>query len=106
MPGPTEIFPSADSAVDPSGSGIALTTLYPTEFLNSINIGGFPLHHLALKVGCPIMLLRNLDPTTGMCNGTRLIVSVTFGVAIFGLRYIPSNILLYRGNQARFQELP
>lgn len=75
MPGPTEIFPSADSAVDPSGSGIASTTLYPTEFLNSINIGGFPLHRLALKVGCPIMLLRNLDPTTGMCNGTRLIVS-------------------------------
>ena len=40
MPGPTEIFPSADSAVDPSSSGIASTTLYPTEFLNSINIGG------------------------------------------------------------------
>ncbi len=44
MPGPTEIFPSADSAVDPSGSGIASITLYPTEFLNSINIGGFLLH--------------------------------------------------------------
>src|SRR6266545_6247122 len=75
MSGPTEIFPSADSAVDPSGSGIASTTLYSTEFLNRINIGGFPLHHLALKVGCPIMLLHNLDPTTRMCNGTRLIVS-------------------------------
>ena len=71
----SEIFPSADSAVNPSGSGIASTTLYPTESLNSINISGFLLHRPVLKVGCPIILLCNLDPTIGMCNGTWLIVS-------------------------------
>ncbi|ONM53414.1 hypothetical protein ZEAMMB73_Zm00001d019617 [Zea mays] len=27
-----------------------------------------------LKVGCPIMLLRNIDPANGLCNGTRLVV--------------------------------
>ena len=31
--------------------------------------------HLGLKVRCPIMLLRNLDPSKGLCNGTRLRVS-------------------------------
>jgi ATP-dependent DNA helicase PIF1 len=29
---------------------------------------------LKLKIGCPIILLRNIDPTNGLCNGTRLVV--------------------------------
>lgn len=49
--------------------------LYPTEFLNSIVISNFPHHRLVLKVGCPIMLLRNIDQTIGLCNGTRLVIT-------------------------------
>src|ERR1700692_3234695 len=49
-------------------------TLYPTEYLNSINASGLPLAHLALKPGCPLMLLHNLDPTNGLCNGTHMIL--------------------------------
>ena len=45
-----------------------------TEFLNSIVPSGMPCHDLRLKVGCPIMLIRNLDQKKGLCNGTRLIV--------------------------------
>ena len=47
---------------------------YLNEFLNSLDPSDLPPHNLKLKVGCPIMLLRNLDTANGLCNGTRLIV--------------------------------
>ena len=46
---------------------------YPIEFLNSLTIGGLPPHKLVLKKGSPIILLRNISPSNGLCNGTRLI---------------------------------
>ena len=48
---------------------------YPPEYLNSLRASGLPLAKLALKHGCPIMLLHNLDPSRGLCNGTRMIVT-------------------------------
>ncbi|XP_071728591.1 uncharacterized protein [Rutidosis leptorrhynchoides] len=48
------------------------TELYTTDFPNSIEVVGLPKHNLRLKVGVPVMLLRNIDQAGGLCNGTPL----------------------------------
>ncbi|KDO17668.1 hypothetical protein SPRG_21836 [Saprolegnia parasitica CBS 223.65] len=50
------------------------TLKYPVEFLNTVNLAGFPPHRLELKVNATVMLLRNLCPRRGLCNGTRLML--------------------------------
>ena len=45
------------------------------EFLNSLGTSGLPNHSITLKVGTPLMLLRNLDQSEDLCNGSRLIVT-------------------------------
>jgi ATP-dependent DNA helicase PIF1 len=45
-----------------------------TEFLNQVENGSLPPHQLDLKIGVPIMVLRNISASAGLCNGTRLIV--------------------------------
>ena len=49
---------------------------YGVELLNTLDGGSssFPDSLLRLKKGCIIMLLRNLDPFDGHCNGTRYVV--------------------------------
>ncbi|KAH7545757.1 hypothetical protein FEM48_Zijuj01G0127600 [Ziziphus jujuba var. spinosa] len=34
-----------------------------------------PEVQLKLKVGVPVMLLRNVDHSSGLCNGTRLVIT-------------------------------
>jgi ATP-dependent DNA helicase PIF1 len=45
---------------------------FQEEYLNTITLPGLPPHLLELKVNTPVVLLRNLDATNGLCNGTRL----------------------------------
>jgi hypothetical protein len=71
--GEQTIFHSADSVV--KEQGVDSNFEYPIEYLNSIRASGLPLSKLALKVGCPIMVLRNLDPAQGLCNGSRGILT-------------------------------
>jgi len=47
---------------------------FTTEFINNIKFFDIPNHKLRFKVGCPIMLMRNIDQATGLFNRTRLIV--------------------------------
>jgi hypothetical protein len=49
--------------------------MYPTEYLNMITASGLPLHKLTLKVGSPVMVLCNLNPAEGVCNGTQGIIT-------------------------------
>ncbi|KAI8557901.1 hypothetical protein RHMOL_Rhmol04G0046900 [Rhododendron molle] len=52
----------------------SITNRYPNEYLNSLDPTGLPPFKLELKVGCPIILLRNIAPKDGLCNGTRMMV--------------------------------
>ncbi|VDN00652.1 unnamed protein product, partial [Onchocerca ochengi] len=42
----------------------------PTEFLNSLNLLGMPPHVMQLKIGVPIIMLRNINQPK-LCKGTR-----------------------------------
>jgi ATP-dependent DNA helicase PIF1 len=72
--------------------GGTLDLLYPIEFLNSIDGNNFPQHKLLLKKGVPIMLLRNLNQSEGLCNGTRLIITA-LGDMILEAQIITGTIL-------------
>lgn len=65
------IYISSDS-IDPSDTGSVNNEALSSDFLNSIKVSGLPNHSLRLKVGCPVMLLRNINPNEGLMNGTRL----------------------------------
>ncbi len=54
---------------------ISMDSLYPVEFLNTLQFSDITNHKLELKVGVPILLLRNFNQSIGLCNGTRLIVN-------------------------------
>jgi len=49
---------------------------YPVEFLNSLNVSGLPSHKLTLKVNCIVLLIRNLNTSYSLVNGTRLRIRV------------------------------
>ncbi|KAK7328215.1 hypothetical protein VNO77_22317 [Canavalia gladiata] len=49
--------------------------IHTSKILNTINCSGLPNHEIKLKIGVPIILLRNIDQTSGMCNGTRLVIT-------------------------------
>ena len=48
--------------------------MFPEEFLNSLHPSGLPSHSMTLKVGAPVLLIRNLNPAKHLMNGTRLII--------------------------------
>jgi ATP-dependent DNA helicase PIF1 len=51
-----------------------MDSLYPLEFLNTLQFSNIANHKLEFKVGMPILLLRNFNQSIGLCNGMRLIV--------------------------------
>ncbi|KAG3160367.1 hypothetical protein PI124_g7672 [Phytophthora idaei] len=67
LPDTTHEILSSDSVEDDIDG-----SLFEQEVLHSVNINGIPPHKLVLKKGMPVMMMRNLNPNLGLCNGTRL----------------------------------
>lgn len=74
FPGQTYTYFAADKVVEDDAVDQTIRHRYPNEYLNTLNPPGLPPFKLELKVGCPVMLLRNIAPKDGLCNGTRLII--------------------------------
>ena len=68
FPGHPYILTSSDELVNPSD-----LARFNIEYLNSLGPSGLPAHRLFIKQGMPLMLMRNLNPKMGLCNGTKLI---------------------------------
>ncbi|XP_057779966.1 uncharacterized protein LOC130998566 [Salvia miltiorrhiza] len=66
---------SSDTACRSNSSNSLFNEFHTPEFLNGIKCSGTPNHQLFLKIGTPVMLLRNIDHANGLCNGTRLIIT-------------------------------
>ena len=98
-------YRSADkvlSALDSEGNDTNNEGKYPTEFLNSLRSSSMPPHFLMLKPGCPIMLMRNLDPANGHCNGARYVVKA------LGKRNIYAELVVgpHKGNKIHIPRIP
>ncbi|GJZ61535.1 DNA helicase [Tanacetum coccineum] len=74
IPGKPHVYTSYDEALPHGHDGGEVELLYPREYLNTLSFAGLPPHKLELKIGTPIILLRNINIVGGLCNGTRLIV--------------------------------
>lgn len=69
MTGDERIYLSANKIITDDE---AEADLYPIESILSDTPSGYPHHKLALKVGCVVMLLKNISIHLGLCNGTRM----------------------------------
>ncbi|CAI0426273.1 unnamed protein product [Linum tenue] len=83
--GRTHSYFSADAIHSDSKDCQRLEAEYPPEFLNTLSFSGFPDHEIGLKIFAPVMLLRNLNPEIGLCNGTRIMVTYLTTYVIKGL---------------------
>jgi len=52
------LAPTEEGASD--ATGVSMDSLYPVEFLNTLQFNNITNNKLELKVGVPILLLRNL----------------------------------------------
>jgi len=75
MAGEARQYFSADKIIYEAGADPDNAEPIAIEVLRSITSSSLPPGELNLKVGCPVILLRNLDPSRGLCNGTRMVIT-------------------------------
>ncbi|KAM6547230.1 hypothetical protein CsatB_018906 [Cannabis sativa] len=96
FPGEAHHYYSRDEAIDSTEQSVM------EDFLNTLTPNDLPPHELQLKRNCPIMFLRNINPSDGLCNGTRLICRA------FELNVIDAEIAVghHRGKRVFIPRIP
>uniref|UniRef100_A0A0R0GLI9 ATP-dependent DNA helicase n=1 Tax=Glycine max TaxID=3847 RepID=A0A0R0GLI9_SOYBN len=89
LPGDEKSYLSLDTPYFVNENNDTPNIVHTAEFFNTITTSRLSNHVLKLKVGVPIMLLRNLDQSVGLCNGTRMIVTKLGKYVIEAKVYIP-----------------
>jgi len=72
IPGQEYCFEAANQVDLPEDAANAAP--FAVEYLQSISLASIPPSCLKLKIGAPVILVRNLSLREGLCNGTRIIV--------------------------------
>ena len=99
IPGEFTPFRSADSVENAEENALR----YPVELLNSLSgKGSLPDHVITLKKGFPVMLLRNIDPSNGHCNGSRYIVEKFSRT----LLYLKVSVGTHKGKKLALPRMP
>ncbi|CAN1174081.1 ATP-dependent DNA helicase PIF1 [Linum perenne] len=75
IPSDAKTYLSSDTLATTGPNQQRMELEYPTEFLNSLTFNGMPEHRLQVKPYSIVMLLRNLNPSAGLCNGTRILLT-------------------------------
>jgi ATP-dependent DNA helicase PIF1 len=75
VPSESSEYLSADRVASGSEQIPNVDVLYTEDILNAITQSNYPGQRLVLKVGMPVILMRNLNPGMGLCNGTRLLIT-------------------------------
>ena len=75
MPGEAESLLSINSMVDEARANDGISGLnIPPKFLRTLDPSDLPPGDPKMKLGSPLILLWNLCPARGLCNGTRMIL--------------------------------
>ncbi|XP_015965101.1 uncharacterized protein LOC107488836 [Arachis duranensis] len=72
LSGEEKTYLSSDTLCIEEGIMESELEMLTPDVLNAINCSGLPPHQLTLKEGMPVMLLHNIDQSSGLRNGIRL----------------------------------
>jgi ATP-dependent exoDNAse (exonuclease V) alpha subunit len=74
MSGDVKTYYSVDEVIHEAGADDHNYLPTTPEYLRSVKTPSLPPGELRIKIGCPLILIRNLSPSNGLCNGTRMTV--------------------------------